>query len=94
MGTLFQGPEVSHLLPHSLFLPRQPPYFFFSPSLLSPSFSKLRSSLLYAAAMSVRRGVEGAQGWQGRWVARVAGRQNVATPAESLVAKKKDGAAL
>ena len=31
------------------------------------------------------------QGWQGRGVARVAGRQNVATPAGSRVAKKMTG---
>ena len=92
-GHFFQGPEVSHLLPHSLFPPRHHPYFFSTspPSLLSPSFSKPHSPLLYAAAMSVQRGVEGAQGWQGRGVARVAGRQNVATRRGRGSQKKRSG---
>ena len=38
-----------------------------------------------------RDGGGSAQGWQGRGVPRVAGRQNVATPAGSRVAKKMTG---
>ena len=38
-----------------------------------------------------RWGLAWIQGWQGRWVARVAGRQNVATPAGSRVATKRTG---
>ena len=41
-----------------------------------------------------RRRYPGRQGWQGRGVARVAGRQKVATPAGSRVAKKMTGSLL